>query len=455
MSIALSSGHMSDKPHIKPQLGLYDLTVIVVGLVIGMGIFRTPVEVANKAGRIDIFFYAWIAGSIVSYIGAFVFAEIGSRYPRAGGFYKIFSHCYHPAFAFMVNWITVISNAASSALVAMLGAEYIAPLLFPESKSTWTVAGVAMVAVGILYWINMRGIKPSAKILSGLMIIKVSLLLIIIASVFFIDAPAAINVSASSGSPWNAFALCFIPVFFTFGGYQQTMNFGGDIGQARKSLPRAILIGMTIVSLIYLSANYAYYHALGLYGLQNTTTLASTIPGLLFGEGVSKVISVIMFLSVMAYVHVSMMSNPRVYFAMAEEGTMPPVLMRINKKTQVQEYALSFFTFFIVITLLFAESFENGLKYVMFFDSIGFVAAASAIFIFRKRARAEAPSSEVFKMRGYPMLPAIFICVYAAITVTIFINDPITALIGFGLFILGWPLYHIVRKTVARANKVT
>jgi APA family basic amino acid/polyamine antiporter len=439
---------MSDKPHIKPQLRLYDLTVIVVGLVIGMGIFRTPVEVANKAGRIDIFFYAWIAGAIVSYIGAFVFAEIGSRYPRAGGFYKIFSHCYHPAFAFMVNWITVISNAASAALVAMLGAEYLAPLLFPEMKASWSISGIALLAVGILYFINLRGIKPSARILSGLMFVKVSLLLIIIGSIFFIDAPNVEVVETTIGSPWNAFAMCFIPVFFTFGGYQQTMNFGGDAGHARKSLPRAILIGMTIVSLIYMASNYAYYHALGFQGLQQTTTLASVIPGILFGDGANKIISLIMFFSVMAYVHVSMMSNPRVYFAMAEEGAMPPILMRLNKKTQVQEYALSFFTFFIVITLIFAESFESALKYVMFFDSIGFMAAAAAIFIFRKRAKEENTASEVFKMRGYPLLPALFILVYAALTVTIFINEPITALIGFALFLIGWPLYHAIRSTL-------
>ena len=443
---------MSVEQHIKPQLRVYDLTVIVVGLVIGMGIFRTPVEVAQKAGRMDIFFYAWLAGAVVSYIGAFIFAEIGSRYPRAGGFYKIFSHCYHPAFAFMVNWITVISNAASSALVAMLGAEYIAPLLFPHSHSPWVVPGIAMAAVAILYGVNLAGIKPSARILSGLMIVKVSLLLVIIGSVFFIDAPKAVVNTTLTGSPWNAFALCFIPVFFTFGGYQQTMNFGGDIGQARKALPRAILIGMSIVSLIYLTANYAYYHALGLEGLQHTTTLAATIPGILFGDGVNKVISIIMFFSVMAYVHVSMMSNPRVYFAMAEEGAMPPILMRVNKKTQVQEYALSFFTFFIIITLVFAESFQSGLKYVMFFDSIGFMAAAASIFIFRRRALSIGAEG-VFKMKGYPVLPLFFILVYGVLTMTIFINEPKTALIGFVLFLVGWPLYYFVSHLNKRDKK--
>jgi APA family basic amino acid/polyamine antiporter len=116
---------------IKPKLSQFDLTMIVVSLVIGMGIFRTPVEVAQKAQIPTIFFAAWIMGAVVSLFGALTFAEIGSRYPVAGGFYRIFSHCYHPGFAFMVNWMTVISNAASTASVAIIGAEYIDPILFP------------------------------------------------------------------------------------------------------------------------------------------------------------------------------------------------------------------------------------------------------------------------------------------------------------------------------------
>jgi APA family basic amino acid/polyamine antiporter len=120
---------------IKPKLGLFDLTMIVVSLVIGMGIFRTPVEVANKAVIPEIFFVAWIGGAVISFFGALTFAEIGSRYPVAGGFYRIFSHCYHPAFAFMVNWMTVISNAASTASVAIIGAEYIQPILLSADGS--------------------------------------------------------------------------------------------------------------------------------------------------------------------------------------------------------------------------------------------------------------------------------------------------------------------------------
>ncbi|MCF8444187.1 MAG: amino acid permease, partial [Crocinitomicaceae bacterium] len=130
---------MSTTQIIKPKLGVFDLSIIVISLVIGMGIFRTPSEVATKAGTPEIFFLAWTVGAVVSLFGALTFAEIGSRIPSAGGFYKLFSICYNPVFAFMVNWITVISNAASTAAVAIMGSAYIAPILFPgmaDAQST-------------------------------------------------------------------------------------------------------------------------------------------------------------------------------------------------------------------------------------------------------------------------------------------------------------------------------
>ncbi|HMI68126.1 MAG TPA: amino acid permease, partial [Cyclobacteriaceae bacterium] len=163
---------------IKPKLSLFDLTMIVVSLVIGMGIFRTPVEVAQKSILPEIFFLAWTLGAIVSLFGALTFAEIGSRYPVAGGFYRIFSYCYHPAFAFMVNWMTLISNAASTAIVAIIGAEYINPLLFPGLEGDLAVRITTVSAIILLYGINMLGIKMSARVLNVLMIIKISLVVL-------------------------------------------------------------------------------------------------------------------------------------------------------------------------------------------------------------------------------------------------------------------------------------
>src|SRR5476651_1651457 len=149
---------------IKPRLNRFDLTMIVISLVIGMGIFANPSEVAVRAGSTWIFFGAWIFGGLVTLCGALTFAEIGARYPTAGGFYKVFSYCYHPAFAFMVNWVLVISNAASVAAVALVGAEYINPILMPPNLQNDTgVKIMTITSVLILYIINFLGIKMSAR----------------------------------------------------------------------------------------------------------------------------------------------------------------------------------------------------------------------------------------------------------------------------------------------------
>jgi APA family basic amino acid/polyamine antiporter len=436
---------------IKPKLSQFDLTMIVVSLVIGMGIFRTPVEVAQKAQLPIIFFAAWIMGAVVSLFGALTFAEIGSRYPVAGGFYRIFSHCYHPSFAFMVNWMTVISNAGSTASVAIIGAEYIVPILLPNVEHNLAIKIVTLSSMAILFGINMVGIKMSARALNVLMIIKITLIVLMIAAIFI--APAATVQSSASptltNTEWlSAFWLCFVPVFFTYGGYQQTMNFGSDVPNATRTMPRAIFFGIAIILILYLLVNLSYFRVMGFEKLQATPTLAADMAGVIFGPVAFKVVAVVMFLSVMAYVNSSILSNPRVYYAMAEDKVLPPIFKKLNEKTQVQEFAVSVFVGFIVLTLFFSSSFTQVLQYVMFFDSISLVTASAAIFVLRYRAKKSGEPNGIYKMKGYPWMPAIFIIVYSLVNISVMVSNPTGSLIGFILFVSGWPLYLILKRIV-------
>lgn len=436
---------------ITRQLRSFDLTIIVISLVIGMGIFRTPAEVAGKAELPWIFFFAWITGAIVSAIGAITFAEIGSRLPAAGGFYKIFSVCYSPVFAFMVNWITVISNAVSTAAVAIMGAEYMAPLLFPNLEHSTSVHIVSIASLVTLYTINMLGIKVSSRTLNGLMILKLILLAVMISVPFFVE-PAketiTIPVAESQGSWFHAFLLCFVPVFFTYGGYQQTMNFGGDVYEPRRSIPRAIIIGIGIVLLVYISVNIAYVYVLGFEGLKNSTTLAADMIGVVLGESAHKIVSVLMFLSVMTFVNVSLLSNPRVYYAMAEDGVMPRQFMQVNSRTQVQVYGVTFFSLVILMVLFYLSSFQRMLGFVMFFDSVSIIAAAFAVVILRKLEVKSGVRDGIFRMKGYPWLPLFFILVYCGVTISVMLADPGIFITGLTLFVLGFPLYHIIQFVI-------
>ena len=439
---------------IKPKLGLFDLTMIVVSLVVGMGIFRTPVEVAQKSVIPEIFFLAWILGAVVSLCGALTFAEIGSRYPVAGGFYRIFSHCYHPAFAFMVNWMTVISNAASTSIVAIIGAEYINPLLFPDLDAGIAVRITTVSGILILYGINMLGIKMSARVLNVLMIIKIGLVMLLIMAVFFAPstpAQAPSSTILSSGDGLKAFWLCFVPVFFTYGGYQQTINFGSDVPHASRTMPRAIFFGIAVILFLYLLVNFSYFKVLGFDGLKNSNALAADMAGVMMGEYAYKFTSILMFLSVMAYVNASILSNPRVYYAMAEDRVLPAVFKKVNERTQVQEFSVTVFVGFMIVTLFLSSSFSKVLNYVMFFDSIALASAAAALYVLRHRAKKEGDPPGIYKMKGYPWMPAIFIVTYTLVNVSVMVSNPQTSGIGFLLFISGLPLYFILKKLIERS----
>jgi len=150
-------------------------------------------------------------------------------------------------------------------------------------------------------------------------------------AVFFappVPSPAPSAVILFSEAGWKSFWLCFVPVFFTYGGYQQTMNFGSDVPHAARTMPRAIFLGIAVILFLYLLVNFSYFQVLGFDGLKNSTALAADMAGVMMGEYAYKITAVLMFLSVMAYVNASILSNPRVYYAMAEDGVLPAILRK-------------------------------------------------------------------------------------------------------------------------------
>ena len=432
---------------IQPKLNRFDLTMIVISLVIGMGIFATPSEVANKAGNIYIFFGAWIFGGLVSLCGALTFAEIGARFPATGGFYKVFSYCYHPAVAFMINWVLVISNAASVAAVALIGSDYIKPFLLPANlQNDMGTKIITIGSVGVLYVINFLGIKMSARTQTVLIIFKMSMILLVCSTVFMHNITQEhFDIIPRKGNMIAAFGLSLVAVFFTYGGYQQTINFGGDIINAKTNIPKAVIVGILVVLFLYLSVNYAYFHVLGIGGLQHTPALAAKMVGVIFGDLGYKITSIMIFLSVLAYVNVNVMSNPRVYYAMAEDGVLPAIFKKVNPKTQVQEFGMSFFVAAIILVLFFVAKFGDMLKYVMFFDTIGLSMAAVAIFMLRKKTK-ELDGTGIYTIKWFPLVPVIFILSYWFVTINIFItfqDNPYAALICLAAYALGLAIYYI------------
>ncbi|MEO8088588.1 MAG: amino acid permease [Bacteroidota bacterium] len=432
---------------IKPTLTRTDLSMIVVSFVIGIGIFRTPAIVAQKAGSPELFFAAWILGGLISICGALTFAEIGARFPVAGGFYKIFSSCYHPVFAFMLNWSLVIINSFSAVGVALVGAEYITPVVFPAEMQTQIyVQFVALLMILILFGLNFAGIKTGARaqnILSG---IKIAMILFFSSAVLFSHPSVAPVHSAitASGSFMTILGISLISVFFTYGGYQNTMNLGADVKDPQRTIPASIFTGMGIVMVLYLLINFAYVHVLGFENVQQSKLLAAELASSFLGDVGYKITSVAIFISVMGFINTSLMSNPRIYYAMADDGILPEIFKRVNEKTQVQQFALSFFTALMILGLIWLGTFEKIVNYVMFIDSFSMVTAAATIFIFRKRMKDMNYTG--FKLRLFPWIPLIFMAMLLSVTYNVFISDVNAAITGLCIFAAGYPLYYLLKK---------
>lgn len=312
----------------KNKLGLFSLTMIVIGLVIGMGIFRTSKDAAQAALTPSIFFLAWIFGGIIAFCGALTYAEIGSRYPVTGGYYKIFSYAYHPSIAFAINCIILISNAASLSGVALIGSEYIAPLLFKSGTTDFIKALIAMVPIILFYWVNLMGLRMSSQTQNVLMVIKIGMILILIASIFFphLYNTAHQNIidlhTKNTGAILLSFGIALKAASFTYGGYQQTINFGGEIENPQRNIPRGIFIGILVIVSLYLAVSYAYYKVIGFNELKETSGIAAIVVEKMFGPVGKYIASILLFIAVLAYVNVLLLSNPRVMYAMSVDGIL-------------------------------------------------------------------------------------------------------------------------------------
>jgi APA family basic amino acid/polyamine antiporter len=430
------------------KLNLFSLTMIVIGLVIGMGIFRTSSDAANAAITPNVFFIAWVAGGLIALCGALTYAEIGSRLPVTGGYYKVFAECYHPSIAFAINCIILISNAASLSGVALIGSEYISQIIFVNDPGSFAKALIAMVAIVIFYGVNLMGLRLSSQTQNILMINKIGLVLLLICSLFFPANYASQTLTSIIPDPqWNdyvkSFGIALIAVSFTYGGYQQTINFGGEVENPRKTIPRGIFIGILVIIALYLAVSFAYYKIIGFEDLKTSRGIAAIVAEKMFGPSGRYIISILLFLAVLAYVNVLLLSNPRVMYAMSQDGILPAAFSKKDAKRDVLTVSLSVFAALCVIVLFFMDEFNEILSFTIFLDSFGMAFSAATIFILRKRTK-HLDGTGIYIMKLYPFMPLLFIAAYVFVAISIAIDTPRYALIGIGSIAAFMLIYFIM-----------
>lgn len=435
------------------KLNRFSFTMIVVGLVIGMGIFRSAATSAQNAIEPSVYFSAWIIGGFVALCGALTYAEIGSRFPVTGGYYKVFSYAYHPSIAFAINCIILISNAASLSVVAIIGSGYIAKL-FPGTP--WTDVHKALLSAGaiiLFYLINLRGLRMSSRAQNILMIIKIGMILVLIAALFFPFEQSTLVASAVVETPsmsWlQSLGYSLIAVSFTYGGYQQTINFGSEVESPAKNIPKGIFMGIGIIIVLYLLVNFSYFQIIGFDQMKGEREIAYVVIDKVFGAKGAAIFSFFLFFGVLAYVNALLMSNPRVMYAMSDEGTIPKIFSKQNEKNGVLVVSLTVFALTCLVILFFAQTFDAILNFTIFLDCFGMVASSATIFKLRKQTK-HLDGTGIYKMKLFPLLPLIFMLTYCFVGVSIAIQTPKTAVIGLlvlGVFMLIYFVTQRVKST--------
>jgi APA family basic amino acid/polyamine antiporter len=425
------------------QLGFFDATMIVMGGIIGSGIFMNPHVVAEYLHTPWLIIGAWLAGGGIAILGAFIYAELAARRPEVGGQYAYLREAYHPLIAFLFGWsLFLISNCGGMAAVAMtFGRYFIEVTGVPLSDTV-----VAICTLLLLTAINCLGVRTGSTVQNVLMVIKIFAIAILVGCGYAFTHPHTPVGNLHHPVPETfdlitSFGAALVPVMFAYGGWQTANFIAGEIREPHKNLPRGLLLGVTGVIILYMSVNFVCVRALGVDGLAATTTPASGVMSLAFGAAGAKLIAIGIALSTLGFLSQSILTAPRVYFAMAKDGLFFKGVARLHPKTRVPIVAIVL-QGFLAMVLVLSGSYEQILSYVVSDDFIFFGLTASCIFIFRKQTGSDETDKPKFSMPGHPYTTILFIVVAVFIVINTIYKYPLNTLIGVAIILTGIPVFY-------------
>jgi len=442
----------------RRELGRFDTAMVVVGGIIGAGIFINPYIVAQRLDTPALVMGAWVAGGVVALAGALTFAELGTLFPRAGGQYAYLREAYHPAAGFLYGWgLLLMIEGGAIAAVGITFAEYTLRLLGrPEADAQpLTVLAIAVVAA-----VNYVGVKPGSRVLNVFVVLKLIPLVILIGAGLFLPlsgsaggeaalvlpgpggAPGTVGEEASGGGPdlLFAFGAALIPVMFSYGGWQNANYVAEEMKNPVRDLPVGLMAGTAIVVAVYGLVNMAYLRSLGHAGLAGTFTPASDAARVLFGGPGDFLVTLGIAISTFGFLNLTMLAPTRVYYAMARDGLFPERVARLHPRFDTPSTAIAIQSAWAVVLVL-TGSYAQLVDYVVSVDWLFFGAAGATIFVFRRRIPLETRSSGVFRVPLYPVLPALFIGVSIVIVASVMWTNPVRSAVGFALLAAGVPAY--------------
>jgi len=428
------------------RLGTFSGTMLVVGGVIGAGIFLSPAEVAGRVGGASLTLGAWALGAVIAIIGGFIYAELGARRPLAGGTYVYLRDAWGPLPAFMYGWaLFLIVATGALAAVAMTGANYISSLLGLDASTARPIAAALIIVLTLL---NIAGVRVGATTGNVLTILKLAAIGALVVAALTLTPAYPLPELAAAAPPIRptgflplayAMSTALVPVLFSYGGWQQTNAVAEELIDPERTLPKALVFGVVIVVITYMLVNLAYLRALGVAGLAASRAPAADSMYVYLGSAGRVLITAGIVASTVGFLTMVILMSARVYQAMAADGLFFGKLAELNPRTRTPIGALVAQAL-VTLALLLTNSYGALLDYVVFADWIFFGATAASLFVLRRiDARSGRQASVLTPLHPYSTL--LFIAAAAYVVLGSVTSNPGNALRGAGLFVLGLPVY--------------
>ena len=428
------------------RIGLVEALAVVVGTTIGSGIFRSPAAIANRLPSPSAFIAVWIVGGILALCGALTLAEIASALPRTGGIYVMLQEGWGDLVGFLFGWSELVMiRAAALGAVATTFAEYALRLVAPAHAQSDVVHYVAAVAIVIFAVLNIIGVKWSTMLLGWTTLAKYGALLFIVGAAFFVGRAAPVVQGPAAAAPvsLSAFGIALVAVLWAYDGWADLSFIGGEVTNPEKTLPRALIAGTLAVIAIYVAANLAYIAVLPVSRIQTSPLVAADVAQQLVGGWGVSLISIAVVLATIGTLNASLLTTPRIFFAMADDGLLFRAIAAVHPKYRTPYRAIGLSAALGVAFVLlrtFDQLADTFITAIVPFYAL----SVAAIFPLRRRATYQPP----YRVPGYPFVPALFVLATLYILVSAIV-DPRTrwgTLAVLGGALAGIPVYFIARR---------
>lgn len=467
-------------PSLVRGLGPVATTAIVVGNIIGTGVFLKSRVMTCNVGTPGRVIAVWIVAGLLSLAGALTYAELAARWPHAGGEYVFIRNAYSSRLAFLYGWMRFFASGAGSLAALAVGfAIFLNVLLTGEldvNFFTLNLPGypvpfgslqiVALSAIAMVTLVNCASVAVGGKFASVLTTIKVgSILLLGFGALFFAsgnwtnfllsdNGGSCEGVAAAARGGSAGFAAAMLGALWAYNGWNEMPFVSGEVKNPQRNIPIALISGMIICMALYVFVNTTYFYVLTpteVASVPATSSVASVVAQSFLGAIAVSLIAAAMLTSTFGALHISTMANARVPFAMANDGLFPKVLSPVSKRTHVPVRALLVQGVWAGVLAL-SGSYDTLTDYVIFVNWIFFGLVVLSIFFIRRR---QPGGEETYRAWGYPVVPLIFLVMTSWLLISTLITSPIRSVIGLVLVVLGLPVYYLQSRSTSKDNQIS